>query len=110
MTNEQEQALAAAYGPAAQFSEHHRGDHVTYREAGATFSGIILWVAAPVTVGSQKLPLRYIVEPEHRKFVDIVWPADVVTQEAQEPTLARCPYCGHLHQAEGIEQCPLKPK
>jgi hypothetical protein len=34
----------------------------------------------------------------------------VMKEQEQEPTLRECPYCHQLHQAEYIEQCPLKPK
>lgn len=33
----------------------------------------------------------------------------VLLEEAQEPTLRRCPYCGQMHEAHLIDQCPLKP-
>jgi hypothetical protein len=36
------------------------------------------------------------------KIVDETLPWD-------EPTLTRCKYCGQMHQADLVEQCPLKP-
>jgi hypothetical protein len=35
----------------------------------------------------------------------------IVIQESepQEPTLRKCRYCGQMHEASQIEECPLKP-
>jgi hypothetical protein len=58
----------------------------------------------------------FVVAPDNPNgFLDFVMPADViqnwdVTQQVQADTLTRCPYCGSLHQASQIEQCPLKPR
>lgn len=40
--------LEKTYGPAAPFSEHQRGEHITYTTAeGLRSSGTIIWVQAP---------------------------------------------------------------
>ncbi len=72
-----EQELEAVYGKAAQFSEHKRGDHITYTTAeGTQASGVIEWVQAPV----ESIGVKYIVIPdEPTGFVDFVVPGDVIT-------------------------------
>jgi hypothetical protein len=41
--------LEAIYGPAAQFSEHKRGQHVTYTTAeGLPGAGVIIWCQVPI--------------------------------------------------------------
>lgn len=34
---------------------------------------------------------------------------DLVAVLVDEPVMRRCPYCGQMHQADQVEQCPLKP-
>jgi hypothetical protein len=47
MNDEDLEALEKLYGPAAPYSEHRRGDHITYRSAeGEERSGTILLVQA----------------------------------------------------------------
>lgn len=81
--------LEAIYGPAAPYSEHKRGDYITYTSAdGERKSGTILWVCAPTEIGEVKLGLRYLIAPdEPTAFVDVALPGDVITstQETQEP-------------------------
>ncbi len=80
-TDEDEQKLAeleATYGPAAQFSEHKRGQVITYQIDRYTYTGEILWVAAAGEVAGKQLPLRYIVAPTRENgFIDVVFPSDV---------------------------------
>lgn len=79
MTSEQENDLAATYGPAAQYSDYRRGDTITYQIDGFTYRGEILWACAPSKVGDRDLPLRYVVAPALESgFVDIVFPSEVV--------------------------------
>jgi hypothetical protein len=75
--------LEALYGPSAQFSEHKRGDHISYIDAsGDQQSGTITWVQAATAGIGQRL----VVAPDDAgAFLDFVWPADV-------------------------EACPMKPK
>lgn len=88
MTQSNEE-LEAIYGPSASFSEHKRGDHITYTSAeGESKSGIILWVCAPSEIGEVKLGMRYLIAPDDpTAFVDVALPGDVITstQETQEP-------------------------
>lgn len=75
--------LEATYGPAAPFSEHTRGEHITYTSAeGAPGAGVIVWVCAAGMVGNEHMSVRYVVAPDPPTgFVDIVWPADVTSEE-----------------------------
>jgi len=102
--------LEAIYGPSAPYSEHKRGEHITYTTAeGLPSAGVIVWCQAPVG----GIGLRYVVAPEKPTgFVDFVVPGDVIAinQEKQEPTMQECPYCRGMHQADQVEQCPLKPR
>jgi hypothetical protein len=85
MTTEEE--LEATYGPAAPFSEHQRGQHITYTSAeGLPGAGVIEWVCAAGMVGNQHMGVRYIViQDQPGGFgLDIVWPSDV-TSDSQEP-------------------------
>ena len=84
--SEHDPDLEATYGPAAPFSEHHRGDRITYTSAeGLPGAGIILWVCAPGLVGNRHMGVRYIVAPDPPTgFVDIVWPADVRSSTESE--------------------------
>lgn len=81
--------LEAIYGPLAPFSEHKRGDHITYTSAeGEDKSGTILWVCASSEIGNVKLGLRYLIAPDDpNAFVDVALPGDVITstQETHEP-------------------------
>ena len=106
--------LEATYGPAAPFSEHKLNEHIRYTSAEGTPSAdVILWVCAAGMVGNEYMGVRYIVAPdEDTGFVDIVVPADVITDtsESQEPTLSHCPYCFGRHPSHLVEACPLNPK
>jgi hypothetical protein len=101
--------LEATYGSHAPFSEHKRGDYITYTTAeGLPGAGVIIWIRAAF----QEIPLKYIVIPDAPgAFLDFVMPGDVITstQEGQESTLVRCVWCGAVHQADQVNQCPLKP-
>lgn len=116
MTNQKEQDLEQVYGPMASHSEHHRGDFIRYTSAeGTPGVGVIEWVCSAGMVGPQHLGIRYIVAPDTPTgFVDVVWPADVISSEAstsqepQERTMQACPYCFGMHY--DVEACPLHPK
>jgi hypothetical protein len=116
MASEQDKELEDTYGPAAPFSEHKRGEHITYTSAeGPPGAGTIVWVCAAGIVGETPMGIRYIVETDNPSGfgLDIVWPADVRSldsQEDQEPTLCSCPYCFGRHPSHLVEQCPLNPK
>jgi len=102
--------LRATYGKEAPFSEHKRGEHISYTSAeGLCSSGVIVWVQAPF----QSIGVRYVVAPDDPNgFVDFVAPGDVLQVEdvTQEPTLVRCHWCGQMHQANQVNECPLKPR
>lgn len=68
--------LEEVYGPLAPYSEHKRGDHITYTTAeGLRSSGVIIWVQAPF----QNIGVKYAVAPdEPTAFIDFVVPGDVI--------------------------------
>ena len=104
---ESSEDLEATYGPAAPFSEHKRGEHIKYLRAdGKPSSGEIVWIQAAY----QDVPIKYIIAPDDNGFLDFALPSDVLTQDEQEPSLVRCMWCGQLHPADQVEQCPLKPQ
>jgi hypothetical protein len=51
-------------------------------------------------MGFQDIGIKNIVAPDvPTGFVDFVLPADVLTQDKPSTSeLARCPWCGHIHQ------------
>ena len=60
MTQSSEQ-LEATYGPTAPYSEHKRGEHITYTTAeGLRSSGMIVWVQGPF----QDIWVKYIIDPD----------------------------------------------
>jgi hypothetical protein len=70
--------LAKTYGPAAPYSEHKRGEHITYTSAeGERKSGEIVWVQAAF----QDIPIKYVVAPDDGGFLDFVLPSDIIAQE-----------------------------
>ena len=75
--------LRATYGREAQFSEHKRGEHITYTSTeGVRNSGVIVWVQASF----QSIGVRYVVAPdEPNGFVDFVVPGDVLQVEDVTP-------------------------
>jgi hypothetical protein len=78
----EEQDLIETYGPAAPFSEHKRGQRITYQMDGFRYQGEILWVCMASEQGGVMLPLRYIVAPDAEgRFIDVVFPADVLQAE-----------------------------
>ena len=78
--SQQDQQLEALYGPLAPYSEHKRGDVITYEQGDAgQATGTILWVCGPgeVVEGGQSHPLRYIVENQAGGWPDTVYPSEV---------------------------------
>jgi len=102
--------LAKTYGPAAQFSDFQCNEHIHYISAdGKQLSGVIVWVQAATGDIGQRL----VVAPDTEgAFLDFVAPGDVLQVEdvTQEPTLVRCHWCGQMHQANQVNECPLKPR
>jgi hypothetical protein len=74
--------LEVLYGPASPFSEHRRGDHITYTTAeGLPGAGTIIWCQARFADVSQK----YIVAPDTPTgFIDYVMPSDIITSTLAE--------------------------
>ena len=74
-----DEELETLYGPVAPYSEHKRGDTITYTLSGVECIGTILWVCGPgeVVDGGQQHPLRYIVENVHGGWPDTVYPSEV---------------------------------
>jgi hypothetical protein len=98
--------LAKTYGPAAPYSEHKRGEHITYTSAeGERRSGEIVWVQAAF----QDIPFKYVVAPDDGGFLDFALPSDIITQGEQEQALVRCVWCGQMHPADQVNQCPFNP-
>jgi hypothetical protein len=97
--------LEATYGPAAPFSEHHRGEHITYITAeGKQARGTIIWVQA----AHQDIPQKYVVAPDEPDgFLDFAMPSDVVTDTSEEPVMQLCPWCNSHHY--DVNKCPLNP-
>jgi hypothetical protein len=75
--------LEAAWGPAARFSEHKRGEIVRYCVGEASYTGKILWIAAPgpsSVEGHAGLPTRYIVIRDGWSgFPDVVYSSDILS-------------------------------
>src|SRR5215510_577717 len=61
----QEDYLEDLYGPLARFSEHKRGDTISYKdvETGLVKTGTIIWVQQPAKIGDRDVGLSYMVEP-----------------------------------------------
>lgn len=78
MTTEKD--LEALYGPLAPYSEHKRGDTITYEQEGVRNTGKILWVCERGQVSEEGpvLPLHYIVENIHGGWPDTVFPQEVI--------------------------------
>lgn len=78
--SEEEAELAALYGPAAKFSDHKRGERITFREEGEEKEGEIIWVRAtgPAVQGGKDHPVVYIVDLGGDDFPSMVYPGQVV--------------------------------
>ncbi len=79
MTDDYQENLEAACGPAARHSDHKPGETISYRVGSETRTGEILYVQAPAQVGSEHMPLTYVVDSGHG-FPDMVWQTDVIEQ------------------------------
>jgi hypothetical protein len=67
--------LAKTYEPAAPYSEHKRGDHITYTTAeGLRGSGTIIWVQA----ATPEIQMKYVIAPDDGGFLDFALPGDVL--------------------------------
>ncbi len=81
MVDQDQGDLEAIYDPAVKWSEHQRGDTISYRAEGQTRTGKILWVCAPAMLGGQEIGITYVVEPSGGGWPDMVFPADVLMSD-----------------------------
>jgi hypothetical protein len=74
------------FGPAARYSEHQRGERVTYRIPGeeGEYVGVILWVVEASEIVERLHGVRYIVirDGAGDSFPDIVFPSYVLSPGA----------------------------
>jgi hypothetical protein len=98
--------MEALYGPEYRYSEYKRGDTITYRsiDTGQLKTDTIDWVAAGRTLSGKTVPARYILG------FDVVYLGEVIEGSSEEVTLVKCPYCGGMHPAHEVEQCPQNRK
>ncbi len=77
----QEEYLEEAYGPAARYAEHRRGDTITYKdiETGLVKTGTIIYICAPGRIGDRDIGITYVVEPPGGGWPDMVFPSDVLS-------------------------------
>ena len=77
--------LEDLYGPLYPYSDHKRGDMITYRDYSGFHQGQILWCCAPepVVEGGPALGMHYVVEAEHSTWPDTVYPSDIVMETTQ---------------------------
>ena len=74
-----DEELEELYGPAAVYSEHRKGERISFMEEGKTYTGTIIWVCAPGMVGGKKMGIRYIVESDQRTgFPAVVIPGEII--------------------------------
>lgn len=108
MPSHDERELESMYGPAARFSEHHRGDRVVYMNGkGQLGRGVIIWVQARF----ENIPVKYVVDPDNAPgHVDFILPGAVISAEEQQQTLVRCVWCGQHHEISQVKHCPMRPK
>jgi hypothetical protein len=80
---QEDQDKEAVFGPAAQYSEHKRGERITYRLTGETgiYTGTIVWVAAPGAIDGTAVGVTYVVERDGAgaSIPDVVFPSDVLS-------------------------------
>jgi hypothetical protein len=82
---EQERQLEALFGPAARYSEHQRGETITFASrdtGGQPLSGKILYVRAPAPAirDGKTHPVVYITFVKGEAFPRMVYPGDVLTE------------------------------
>src|SRR5881227_4381187 len=108
-------AVAAQAGVEIRIAYFKKGEHITYRAGGQTRTGTIVWVATATRIAGRDIPVQYIVEcDQHSGLPDSVWQSDIVMdpreyQAEEEPAMVRCPYCGGMHYAHLVQQCPNNP-
>jgi hypothetical protein len=99
MIHEDEQ-MEDLFGPNYQYSDYKRGEVITYRAEGTIKRGEIIWIEAPgLTTRENDHPVIYWVG------LEAVYPADILVDDEDEPTLEHCPYCNGWHPVGTLEQC-----
>ncbi len=73
--------LEATLGPKTSHADadHKAGETIRYHCGGEVRTGEIIYVQAPEQVGSEHMPLTYVVDSGHG-FPDMVWQTDVIKQ------------------------------
>lgn len=73
------QSLETLYGPLYPYSDHKRGDHITFRgERVLMLTGVVIWVSGPQEIAGTRTGVQYIVEPERGGMPDVVMPSDII--------------------------------
>lgn len=72
--------LEDLYGPQYRYSDHKRGDHISYRDYTGLHQGVIRWVCppGPAFEGGQSLPAHYMVEATHTNWPETVFVGELV--------------------------------
>jgi hypothetical protein len=65
------------FGPAAKYSEHARGETITYHMGGEIYTGEIVYILAPQEILGTHYPLTYLVDAGH-EFLDFVFQTNVI--------------------------------
>src|SRR6266581_4174861 len=89
------------YGPMPRYSDHKKGEHISYHEGRDVYTGEVLWVAGPGNFGNGcHVPTHYVVQRDGTgdTWPDTVFQSDIVAaleegHEADEPAMVHCPYC-----------------
>lgn len=71
--------LEATLGPKASHTDHKPGETIRYHCGNEVRTGEIIYVQAPAQVGSEHMPLTYVVDSGHG-FPDMVWQTDVIEE------------------------------
>lgn len=69
--------MSESIGPHASYADHQAGEYITYHAGAEIRTGEIVYILAPRQVGSQHLPLTYVVD-SGQGFPDLVWQTDVI--------------------------------
>jgi hypothetical protein len=78
--NDYQENLEATLGPKASHTDHKPGETIRYYCGGEVRTGEIIYVQAPDQVGSEHMPLTYVVDSGHG-FPDFVLQTDVRESE-----------------------------
>lgn len=75
--------LEDLYGPLYRYSDHKRGDRISYRDYTGLHQGTILRCVGPglVSEGGPALGMHYVVEATHTNWPETVFPGELVIDE-----------------------------